>query len=84
MLVNRIDHLVSQPWFTLVPACFGTWKLLCLLELLRFGSSFLHIFANKLSIYSIIVDKGVISFGSKFGWDKDLVFVFISCSVWSS
>jgi len=51
---------VSQPWFTLVPTCFGTWKLLCLLELLHFGSAFLHFFTNKLTIYSIIVDKGVI------------------------
>ena len=51
---------VFQPWFTLVPSYFGTWKLLCLLELLRFGSSFSLFFVNNLSIYSIIVDKGVI------------------------
>jgi len=38
---------------------------LCLLELSYFGSSFLLFFTNKLTIYSIIVDKGVICFGSK-------------------
>jgi len=36
---------------------------------LRFSSSFLHFFVNNLSIYSIIVNKGVICFGSKCGWD---------------
>jgi hypothetical protein len=30
------------------------------------------IFAHKLTIYSIIVDKGVICFVSKCGWDKTL------------
>jgi len=69
---------VSQPWFTPVPTCFGTRKLLCLLELSHYGSAFLHIFVNNLSIYSIIVDKGVICFGSKFCWDKILPL----CALW--
>ena len=63
---------LSHPWFTLVPTRFGTRKLLCLLELLLFGSPFLLFFANKLTKYSIIVDKGVICFGSKYDWDNDL------------
>jgi hypothetical protein len=44
-----------------------------LLGLSDFGSSFLVFFANKLTIYSIVVGKGVICFGSKCGWDMVIV-----------
>jgi len=66
---------LSQPGS--VPSCFGTWKLLCSLRLLYFGSSFLLFFVNNLTIYSIAVDKGVICFGSKSVWDT-LILIYAS------
>jgi hypothetical protein len=78
------ENGLSQPWFTLVPTCFGTWKLLSWLKLSYFGSSFSHFFTNKLMIYSIIVDKGVICIGSKCVWDKDREFIFNLAAVWLS
>jgi len=42
------------------------------LGLLHLLSSFSLIFAHKLSVYSIIVDKQVTSFDPKIGWDKSL------------
>jgi len=64
---------LSQPCPMLVPSWFWTWKLLCLLGLFCVVPPFLLIFAHKLLIYSIIVDKGLICFVPKCGWDSGLV-----------
>jgi hypothetical protein len=37
---------------------------------LHFGLACSLFFVNKLSIYSIIVDKGLICFGPRCGWDR--------------
>jgi hypothetical protein len=48
-------------------------EVIVLVLVIVFVSPFLLISAHKLSIYSIIVNKGLICFAPKCGWDKDIV-----------